>query len=536
MKKIFNSSGIKKVFEKILEPKGSTRVAVCCFLFVLILAIPAIFYEVVYAKTINLGEADDTVYIEGNIGIGTTSPGYKLDVSGTGRFTNPVIVGTPTGDTHAATKSYVDSAAGGGVGAGSSGQTLRHDGTSWVGSSLLYNNGTNVGIGTTSPGTYKRLDIVGVNTGGYSVGIQSTDGGGALEMTTFGGTGTLMSVFNVAGSGNYLQFRVENSAKVTILNNGNVGIGTTTPGSKLELNLASGSLAMSIKRGASSVINLGSGSGSTGDNGILQMFHDGAEKIRLYTTGNSWITGGNVGIGDTTPTYKLDVAGTGRFTSPVIVGTPTGDTHAATKSYVDSAADAIEIGGRNLFLNSSVDDYGLDKWNPSAPSVVDTENLYDNSASIKMSPTTTSGIYSDMFTVQGNRTYTWSFMIKASEAFVPGGGKLLHQQLSQTGSSHYETNTKYYPSTVQANIWTKVYVTFDAPDTYATYGWRGYIWYPTPGEIYYVTNFKLEKGNKPTDWTPAPEDSNTCHLVYFDIGGASCPTPGMLWLQQPVDI
>jgi len=25
-------------------------------------------------------------------------------------------------------------------------------------------------------------------------------------------------------------------------------------------------------------------------------------------------------------------------------------------------------------------------------------------------------------------------------------------------------------------------------------------------------------------------------LVYFDIGGASCPTPGMLWLQQPVDI
>jgi len=44
------------------------------------------------------------------IGIGTTSPGYKLDVRGTGRFTNPVRVGTPTSNPHAATKLYVDSA------------------------------------------------------------------------------------------------------------------------------------------------------------------------------------------------------------------------------------------------------------------------------------------------------------------------------------------------------------------------------------------------------------------------------------------
>ena len=92
MKKIFNFSGIKKVFEKILEPKGFTRIAVCCFLFVLILAIPAIFYEVVYAKNINLGEADDTVYIQGNIGIGTSSTGYKLDVQGTGLFTGDLTI------------------------------------------------------------------------------------------------------------------------------------------------------------------------------------------------------------------------------------------------------------------------------------------------------------------------------------------------------------------------------------------------------------------------------------------------------------
>lgn len=36
-------------------------------------------------------------------------------------------------------------------GSGTSGQTLRHNGTGWIANSTLYNDGTNVGIGTTSP-------------------------------------------------------------------------------------------------------------------------------------------------------------------------------------------------------------------------------------------------------------------------------------------------------------------------------------------------------------------------------------------------
>jgi uncharacterized protein (TIGR02145 family) len=42
---------------------------------------------------------------------------------------------------------------------GTSGQTLRHDGTTWVANSTLYNNGTNVGLGTTTPAS--SLDIQG---------------------------------------------------------------------------------------------------------------------------------------------------------------------------------------------------------------------------------------------------------------------------------------------------------------------------------------------------------------------------------------
>ncbi|MBI4034056.1 MAG: hypothetical protein HY378_00725, partial [Candidatus Brennerbacteria bacterium] len=46
----------------------------------------------------------------GNVGIATTSPAYALHVYGTAAFSQPVIVGTPTTNSHAATKNYVDTA------------------------------------------------------------------------------------------------------------------------------------------------------------------------------------------------------------------------------------------------------------------------------------------------------------------------------------------------------------------------------------------------------------------------------------------
>jgi hypothetical protein len=56
----------------------------------------------------------------------------------------------------------------------------------------------------------------------------------------------------------------------------------------------------------------------------------------------------NVGIGTSTPLFKLDVDGTGRFTSPLVVATPTASDHATTRSYVDSAitsGDAATLDG-----------------------------------------------------------------------------------------------------------------------------------------------------------------------------------------------
>jgi len=69
---------------------------------------------------------------------------------------------------------------------------------------------------------------------------------------------------------------------------------------------------------------------------------------------------GNVGIGQTAPAYKLDVAGTGNFTGTVNVATPTAGTNATTKDYVDSAVShtVIEVPTTGRRGSVTCADYG----------------------------------------------------------------------------------------------------------------------------------------------------------------------------------
>ena len=74
-----------------------------------------------------------------NIGIGTVTPGYKLDVSGAGNFTGTVNVGTPTAAGNAATQAYVDTAVSSGV-SGTTNYIPKFTGTNAIGNSLLFDN------------------------------------------------------------------------------------------------------------------------------------------------------------------------------------------------------------------------------------------------------------------------------------------------------------------------------------------------------------------------------------------------------------
>jgi len=236
------------------------------------------------------------VNTSGNIGIYTSNPSYKLEVVGKGFFSSPVFVGSPTGATHAATKSYVDSMVGGGIAAGTTGQTLRHSGSSWVASSLIYNDGTNVAIGTTNPGAPFHLYNLAPPSGVLAT-FATGGNSGSIRIMSTGSTWQLVGV----SSGLHFYNDGVSAYRMTLGNTGNVGIGSTTPVYMLDV------AGVGQFDGVVSV-----GSPTASGHITTKSYVDSAAYALWNISGSNLfaVGSGNVGIGTATPQAKLDVVGT----------------------------------------------------------------------------------------------------------------------------------------------------------------------------------------------------------------------------------
>jgi hypothetical protein len=148
--------------------------------------------------------------------------------------------------------------------------------------SPIYDNGNNIGIGTTSPQSKLhvygdiRRELDGTSTIGFGSGSTSAWYSG-IKTVDFGAQNVGLTLFTTTNAG------ATNVDALTIDEDGNVGIGTTSPTTKLYVD------------GGESTFNRGNSAGT-----IAAFRGQNAEKV-VIGTATSWFAG-NVGIGTTSPT------------------------------------------------------------------------------------------------------------------------------------------------------------------------------------------------------------------------------------------
>lgn len=141
----------------------------------------------------------------------------------------------------------------------------------------------NVGIGTKSPAA--KLDI-SVNSSGDALRITQIGAGNALV---------------VEDSAN------PDSTPFVVTSDGNVGIGISTPTVKLAIR-DDGAQAVVYRADNTRYASLGD-TGATDDGGVLLYDTAGALQSVIRAQSNSYVQGGNFGIGKSNPSVALDVVG-----------------------------------------------------------------------------------------------------------------------------------------------------------------------------------------------------------------------------------
>ena len=184
------------------------------------------------------------------------------------------------------------------------------------------------------------------------------------------------------------------------------------------------------------------------------------------------------------------------------------ETKSNVENKISNAVSDISIGGRNALEKTDIDKCGLGKWKSNNHAIleIDSSKLYAGRKTIKV--VGNDGIYYDAYIkLARNTTYTFSMMIHSSVSIPMGHTLPLHMWLdvSPDTGKHLEIVKSKSHETIPANTWTKIWIIFSTPDTADVYYMRPFLYQIGNGTVN-VCQPMLEKGNKASEWSPAPED------------------------------
>lgn len=167
----------------------------------------------------------------------------------------------------------------------------------------------------------------------------------------------------------------------------------------------------------------------------------------------------------------------------------------------------------NLLPHTSIE-YGLGYFVPYASGTVtwSNEQMYNGHNTMKVTPSSsntssgaTSNYNNNSAILVNGQTYTYSCMIYSTLADHFDTSSLGHFQTEAGGNAHNRTIIAN-PCNIPANKWTRVYITFK-PTANNTIFRSFFIYFGSTSQIIYVTEIKLEVGDKVTPWVPHINDT-----------------------------